>query len=127
MSISAIDNAGRSHLQRDLKHLVRDVRHEVQAETKQLRAAGGSQEQIAAVRSATFDFRDGVQAVSRDAGRGPAFDPANVSASLSQAVVAFTDALRVINGAAGGEPPVGVDPPLPAEDLAAGSVLDVMA
>jgi hypothetical protein len=127
MSINAIDNAGRSHLQRDLKHLVRDVRHEVQAETKELRAAGGSQEQVAAVRSAVFDFRNGVQAASRDAGRGPSYDPSGVSGKLSQAVVALTEALHVVNGPADGQPPVAEEAPLPAEGLDAGSVLDVMA
>ncbi len=127
MSINAIDNAGRTHLQRDLKHLVRDVRHEVQAETKELRAAGGSREQIAAVRSAMSDFRDGVQAASQDAGRGKSFDPSGVSEKLSLAVVAFTNALKVVNGPAGGEMPPADEPPLPAEGLAAGSVLDVVA
>lgn len=127
MSINAIDNAGRTHLQRDLKHLVRDVRHEVQAETKELRAAGGSQEQIAAVRSAMSDFRDDVQAASREAGRGKSFDPSGVSAKLSLAMVAFTDALKVVNGPAGGQTPPAEEQPLPAEDLGAGSVFDVMA
>jgi hypothetical protein len=127
VSINAIDNAGRSHLQRDLKHLVRDVRHEVQSETKELRAAGGSREQIAAVRSAMSDFRDDVQAASRGAGRGKSFDPSGVSEKLSLAVVAFTNALKVVNGPAGGETPPTGESPLPAEDVAAGSVLDVMA
>ena len=127
MSINAIDNAGQSHLQRNLKHLVRDVRHEVQAETKELRAAGGSREQVAAVRSATFDFRDSVQAASREAGRGAAYDASGVAQKLTLAAVAFTDALKVINGTAGGQAPEVEQPPLPAEQLANGSALDVLA
>ena len=110
MSINPIDATGRSQIQRDLKHMVRDVRHQVQGETRELRAAGGSAEKIAAVRSADRDFRDGMQAAFKDAGQGGSFDATAVPAKVNLAIVIFTEALRVINtNAAGGAPAAETD------------------
>ena len=131
--------SGRRHVQRDLKHLVRDIRHQVKDEIKDLRASGaaGSDEKIEAVRAAYHDFRDQVQAVFHDAGRGRSFDASTVPDGLGQAMAAFTEALRALNGTTSdpADPVVDdtdptVDPAkLPAPELAmpAGSLLDLTA
>lgn len=134
---------GRAHIQRDLKHLVRDIRHQVRDELQDLRAQGeddgGKSE---AVRSAFHDFRDQVQAVFHDAGRGGAFDAAAVPDGLAAAMAAFTAALRELNGTPAEEAVAPVEDPaedpavaaptpdkLPeaALDLPSGSLLDVTA
>ncbi len=137
MSISAIDQPGRSHIQRDLKHLVRDVRHEVKAEIKELRAGGeGDAAKIDAVRTAYAEFRDEVQSTFKDAGQGGAFDAAAVPEGLRQAMISFTDKLRALNGPVESPlPTLPVDGPvkdptdtsLPAVDIPPGTLLDVSA
>lgn len=136
MSINAIDQPGRSHIQRDLKHLVRDVRQEVKAEVKELRAAGeGSEAKIASVRSAYFDFRDQVQSAFQDAGRGSSFDAAAVPEALRQAMIAFTETLKGVNGTTDAPVETPVETPttdrgatdLPALSLEPGTLFDVTA
>ena len=137
MSISAIDQPGRSHIQRDLKHLVRDVRHEVKAEIKELRAGGEENaEKIAAVRTAYAEFRDEVQGAFKDAGRGGSFEAAAVPEGLRQAMISFTDKLRTLNGTVESPlPTMPVDDPakdptdtsLSALDIPPGTLLDVSA
>ncbi len=142
MSISAIDQPGRSHIQRDLKHLVRDVRHEVKAEIKELRAGGEGQTaniesaKIDAVRTAYAEFRDEVQGAFKDAGQGGAFDAAAVPEGLRQAMISFTDKLRALNGPDESPlPTLPVDGPvkdptdttLPALGLPPGTLLDTTA
>lgn len=126
---------GRAHVQRDLKHLVRDIRHQVRDELQDLRAQGeddgGKGE---AVRSAFHEFRDQVQSVFHDAGKGGGFDASAVPDGLAAAMAAFTAALRELNGTPA-EDPAGADPvtlpdgklPDPALDLPAGALLDVTA
>lgn len=130
---------GRRHIQRDLKHLVRDVRHQVRQELHELRASGADSEgKIEAVRTAFHEFRDQVQAVFHDAGRGGAFEASAVPAGLGAAMAAFTAALRELNGTPAGEPdaPAGDPAPVAPEpgklpdavlDLPNGSLLDVVA
>ena len=136
MSISAIYQPGRSHIQRDLKQLVRDVRHEVKAESKELRAAGeGDPEKIAAVRAAYADFSDRVQSAFKDAGQGGGFDAAAVPEGLRQAMISFTETLRALNGTGGRPAPIPVedpaknqtDTPLPALDIPPGMLMDLIA
>lgn len=130
MSINAIDQPGRAHIQRDLKHLVRDVRQDVKAEVAELREAGAT-EKTADVRGATFDFRDQVQSAFQEAGRGGAFDATRVPEGLRQALVSFTEALQVINGTeastggAASGPPGDTPAGIPA--IAPGSLLDTTA
>lgn len=126
MSISTIDQPGRAHIQRDLKHLVRDVRQDVKAEVSALREAGATGK-VADVRGAYFDFRDQVQSAFREAGRGGAFDATRVPEGLRQALVSFTEALRAINGPV--ETPDGETPDQPAEApvIAPGTLLDTTA
>ena len=128
MQMNAIDQAGRSHIQRDLIHLVREVRHEVKAEIKELRASGeGDPEMIAAVRSAYAEFRDQVQAAFKDAGRGGAFDAAAVPEGVRQAMISFTEKLRALNGTPEipMPAPTPVAGPFPELDVPAGTLLDV--
>ncbi len=120
---AAVQRPGRSHIQRDLKHLVRDIRHQVKDEVRELRTAGGSEEQIEAVREAFHDFRDQVQAAFGDAGRGGAFDATAVPEGLRRAMADFTAVLRELNGSAAGPGKL----PVPELDLPAGSLVDVTA
>lgn len=125
--------AGRSHIQRDLKHLVRDVRHDVKAELRDLRASGGEAgaQKAADVRDAYFSFRDQVQDAFRDAGQGGSFDAAAVPEGLRLALVDFTSRLAALNGTAVGVEDSGSTDvekgPLPAEILAPGSLFDLTA
>lgn len=137
MSISAIDQPGRSHIQRDLKHVVRDVRHQVKSEIKELRAGSDEDaEKTAAVRVAYAEFRDEVQSAFNDAGRGGSFDAAAVPEGLRQAMISFTDKLRTLNGTVESPlPTMPVDDPakdptdtsLTALNIAPGTLLDVTA
>lgn len=132
MTPTAIDQAGRSHIQRDLKHLVRDVRHDVKAELKDLRASGGEAgaQKATDVRDAYFSFRDQVQDAFRDAGQGGSFDAAAVPEGLRLALVDFTSRLAALNGTGGGNdsgPPVIEEGPQPAEALPPGSLFDLTA
>ena len=126
MSISAIDQPGRAHIQRDLKHLVRDVRQDVRAEVSALREAGAT-EKVAEVRGAYFDFRAQVQSAFQEAGRGGAFDATQVPEGLRQALVSFTEALRAINGPM--QTPDDGTPDQPAEvpAMPPGTLLDTTA
>jgi hypothetical protein len=126
MSISAISQPGRSHIQRDLKHLVRNVRHEVKAEIKELRS-DGDQEKIAAVRTAYADFRDQVQGAFKDAGQGNEFDAAAVPEGLRQAMISFTETLRTLNGPVGGPVKDPDGTPVAVPDLPSGTLLDITA
>lgn len=137
MSISAIDQPGRSHIQRDLKHLVRDVRHQVKAEIKELRAGGDEDaDKTAAVRTAYAEFRDEVQGAFKDAGRGGSFDATAVPEGLRQAMISFTDKLHALNGTVESPlPTIPVDSPakdptdtsLTAPNVAPGTLLDLTA
>lgn len=112
----AIDRPGRRHVQRGLRHMLRDVGHLIRAELAELRAAGdGDRETIATVRSAFHAFRDQVQAAYHDAGGGGSFDREALQEGLREAMVAFTEVLRGLNGA-DGEPPAVVPAPAPAPD-----------
>jgi hypothetical protein len=126
VSISAIDQPGRAHIQRDLKHLVRDVRQDVKAEVSELRDAGAT-EKVADVRGAYFDFRDQVQSAFQDAGRGGAFDATQVPEGLRQALVSFTEALRAINGPLKTPDGETSDQPAEAPVIAPGALLDTTA
>jgi hypothetical protein len=126
MSIGAVSQPGRSHIQRDLKHLVRDVRHEVKAEIKELRG-DGDQEKIAAVRTAYADFRNQVQGAFKDAGQGHEFDAAAVPEGLRQAMVSFTETLRTLNGTVASPVKEPAGTPVAASDLPSGTLLDLTA
>lgn len=70
------------------------------------------------MRAAYHDFRDQVQAVFHDAGQGRSFDASTVSGGLGQAMAAFTEALRALNGTTGGPADPVVDDTAPAADPA---------
>lgn len=131
MSPSAIEQAGRSHIQRDLKHLVRDVRHDVKEELKDLRATGGEAgaQKAADVRDAYFSFRDQVQDAFRGAGQGATFDATAVPEGLRLALVDFTARLAALNGTIGDGTEGGAAAleggPQPAADLPSGSLIDL--
>lgn len=137
MSVNALEQSGRAHIQRDLKHLVRDVRHDVKAELKELRAAGddASLQKAADVRDAYFSFRDQVQDAFSGAGGGASFDASAVPEGLRLALVDFTSRLAALNGGGAGDEGLPADggaiakdeSSQPTMDLPAGSLFEILA